>query len=73
MSKAIFQLEPLTCPSCVKKIETALQKQSGVKQAKVLFNAGKVKTEFDGEVVEAEKLKNTIETLGYPVLNMKLS
>lgn len=73
MSKAIFQLEPLTCPSCVKKIEAALQKQSGVKQAKVLFNAGKVKTEFDGEVVEAEKLKNTIETLGYPVLNMKLS
>lgn len=73
MSKAVFQLEPLTCPSCVKKIEAALQKQNGVKEAKVLFNAGKVKTEFDGEVVQADQLKDTIETLGYPVLNMKVS
>ena len=27
MAKAVFQLEPLTCPSCIKKIETTLIKQ----------------------------------------------
>lgn len=73
MSKAVFQLEPLTCPSCVKKIETALQKQDGVQDAKVLFNSGKVKTEFDETQVEVEQLKGIIENLGYPVNSAKVS
>ena len=47
MSKAVFQLEPLTCPSCIKKIETTLNKTTGVESAKVLFNSSKVKMEFD--------------------------
>ena len=38
-----FQLETLTCPSCIAKIEGALNKQSGVEEAKVLFNSSKVK------------------------------
>ncbi|MFB4473969.1 heavy-metal-associated domain-containing protein, partial [Oceanobacillus caeni] len=29
-----FQLEPLTCPSCIKKIETKLGKMDGVEEAK---------------------------------------
>lgn len=73
MTKAVFQLEPLTCPSCIKKIETALTKTEGVSVAKVLFNAGKVKTEFDEEVVQAEELAATIEKLGYPIKGKKVS
>lgn len=73
MTKAIFQLEPLTCPSCVKKIETALTKTTGVNMAKVLFNSGKVKVEFESEVVEAHELATVIQKLGYPVMNTKVS
>ena len=47
MSKAVYQLEPLTCPSCIKKIETTLNKTVGIETAKVMFNSSKVKTEFD--------------------------
>lgn len=72
MTKAVFQLEPLTCPSCVQKIETALQKTSGVTSAKVLFNSGKVRTEFDQEVVKADDLENVIQKLGYSVTNKKV-
>ena len=32
-----FQLETLTCPTCITKIEGALNKESGVEEAKVLF------------------------------------
>ena len=73
MTKAIFQLEPLTCPSCVKKIETALTKTEGVTEARVLFNSGKVKTEFNEAVIEAEGLRTIIQKLGYPVTKTKVS
>ena len=73
MSKAVFQLEPLTCPSCIKKIETTLNKTTGVESAKVLFNSSKVKTEFDDAQIEASQLEETIKKLGYPVLSSKVS
>lgn len=73
MTKVVFQLEPLTCPSCVKKIETALSKTAGVNEAKVLFNAGKVKAEFDQSAVKVEEIEKVIQKLGYPVLKTKVS
>jgi len=68
MTKTEFRLEPLTCPSCIKKIETALNKTEGVETAKVLFNSSKVKAEFDESQVSEEKLKQVIIKLGYAVL-----
>ncbi|MBS4219758.1 heavy-metal-associated domain-containing protein [Bacillus sp. FJAT-49711] len=68
MTTIKFQLETLSCPSCIKKIETALKKQKGVNEAKVLFHSSKVKTEYDETLVSAEQLKDTILKLGYPVL-----
>ncbi len=73
MTKAVFQLEPLTCPTCVKKIETAIGKTKGVSEAKVLFNTSKLKTEFDSSLVQAGELETTLEKLGYPVRNKKVS
>ncbi len=73
MAKAEFQLEALTCPTCVKKIETALTKAKGVGSVKVLFNASKVKTEFDEAEISGEKIKLIIENLGYSVLTSKIS
>lgn len=73
MSKAVYQLEPLTCPSCIKKIETTLSKTAGVESAKVMFNSSKVRTEFDENEIKADKIEKTITKLGYPVLSVKVS
>lgn len=73
MKKAVYQLEPLTCPSCIKKIETALSKTAGVDSAEVMFNSSKVKVQFDEGRIEAEQLGKTIENLGYSVLSTKVS
>ncbi|GAB3055791.1 heavy-metal-associated domain-containing protein [Virgibacillus ainsalahensis] len=67
MTTKKFQLEPLTCPSCIKKIEGKLGKMDGVEEAKVMFNSSKVKATFNEEQVTADELKETIEKLGYPV------
>ena len=71
MAKAEFQLEPLTCPTCVKMIDTALSKSKGIESVRVLFNSSKVKTEFDDTQISGEKQKNIIENLGYTVLSAK--
>lgn len=73
MAKAILQLEQLTCPSCIKKIETALNKTVGVETAEVLFNTGKVKASFDETMITTEQLEKVIKNLGYQVLSVKVS
>lgn len=73
MMKAQFQLEPLTCPSCIKYIETSLSKVAGVTEVKVLFSSSKVKLSFDQAEITAEQLEETMEKLGYPVLSSKIA
>lgn len=73
MKLANFQLEPLTCPSCIRKIENTLNKQTGVLKTRVLFHSSKVKTEFDETMIDSEQLEQILEKLGYPVLASKVS
>lgn len=69
MKTAKIQLETLTCPSCLQKIENALKALDGVDadSIKVLFNASKAKLKFNEEIVSIEEIKEAINTLGYEV------
>lgn len=71
MKKVELKLETLTCPSCIKKIETTLSKAEGVNAVKVLFNSNKVKAEIDEGQTSADKLKEIVSNLGYEVLELK--
>lgn len=73
MQKAVFNMEPFTCPSCVKKIENTLGRVDGVNDVKVLFNSGRVRAEFDSSKTSADALEDTIVKLGYPVVSKKVS
>lgn len=64
-----IQLETLTCPSCINKIEGVLNKQTGVDEAKVMFNSSKVKITYNEEETNPEEISEIIEKLGYPVLS----
>lgn len=72
MKKVIIQLRTLTCPSCMQKIEHAMSQQTGVEKVKVLFNASKVKAEFEPEKTSPERLQKAIEDLGYEVEAVKV-
>jgi len=71
MTSKTYQLETLTCPSCMAKIQNALKKTNGVKEAEVLFNTSRAKVNFDEAVISSEKIRNTIERLGFKVLGEK--
>lgn len=64
-----FQLEELTCPSCINKIEGVLNKEEGVENARVMFNSSKVKVSYSKDKTEPEKLATLIGKLGYPVIS----
>ncbi|MDD7463189.1 MAG: heavy-metal-associated domain-containing protein [Anaerococcus sp.] len=69
MKKATIQLEDLACPSCAVKIEGAVKNVDGVEDdsVKVLFNASKVKLNFDDKKTKIEDIENSIEKIGYEV------
>ena len=73
MKKVVLLMEPFSCPSCVKKIESALSRAKGVQQVKVLFHSSKVRVAFDEAIIGANDIQQLIEKLGYPVLSQKIS
>lgn len=74
MQKATINLETLSCPSCIQKIENALKGLDGVEKesVEVLFNSSRVRTNFDPESVTIETIEKKIEDLGYPVIRSRV-
>lgn len=74
MQKATINLESLSCPSCLQKIENALKGLDGVEKdsVEVLFNSSRVKTNFDSKFVTIEAIEKAIEDLGYPVIRSRV-
>ncbi|MBM7562140.1 heavy-metal-associated domain-containing protein [Fusibacter tunisiensis] len=74
MQKATIQLETLTCPSCMQKIENGVKSLDGVdkKSIKVLFNSSKVRVEYDDEKVSIKDIEHVIDKLGYEVLKSQV-
>ncbi|HFI0555826.1 TPA: heavy-metal-associated domain-containing protein [Streptococcus suis] len=74
MQKATIQLETLTCPSCMQKIEIGVKSLDGVdkKSIKVLFNSSKVRVEYDDEKVSIKDIENAIDKLGYEVIKSQV-
>jgi copper chaperone CopZ len=69
MKKATLQLETLTCPSCMTKIEAALKGLDGVDRntLSVSFNTSKAKVDFDEARLSIEDITKRITDLGYEV------
>ena len=69
MKKATIQLETLTCPSCMQKIENGVKSLNGVdtQSVNVLFNSSKVKLDFDDDKVSIDDVEKAIDKLGYQV------
>lgn len=69
MQKATIQLETLTCPSCMLKIEAAVKALEGIEKdsINVSFNTSKVKLNFDDEKLSIADIEKAIDKVGYEV------
>ncbi|NMA33892.1 MAG: metal-binding protein [Clostridiaceae bacterium] len=70
MKNATIQLETLTCPTCVQKVENAVKSLDGVvkESVRVLFNASKVKFDYDEQKVSVQDVEKAVTALGFEVL-----
>lgn len=71
MTTKTYQLETVTCPSCINKIEGMLKKTKGIEKSEVLFNSSRVRVSFEENTIESEEIKKKINQLGYNVLGEK--
>ena len=72
MAKLVMQLDELACPSCMQKIQAAVTQQNGVQTVKVLFNASKVKVDYDQSATTPERLAQVVTDQGYTVQALKI-
>lgn len=70
---ARFTTEPFTCPSCIKKIQSAVGRLPGVEWVTVKFNSARVDVGFDPAEITTEEIGETITGLGYPVLRARVA
>jgi copper chaperone CopZ len=63
--KTLLRSDELNCPSCIAKIEKALNRLDGVTDAKVHFATGRIEVEHDAERVKAERLLAAVRDVGY--------
>ena len=71
MQKVMMKLGGMTCPSCLTKIEKAVEDVDGTDQIKVLFNAGKLKFMMNAGKADVDDVKTAIEKMGYEVKDVK--
>lgn len=71
MQKVMMKLGGMTCPSCLTKIEKAVEDVDGTDQIKVLFNAGKLKFMMNTDKANVDDVKTAIEKMSYEVKGVK--
>ena len=70
--KITLTTSQFTCPSCVAKIEKALDRSPGVLDVKVKFTSNKVDATIDEDVTDVQKVADLVAALGYQVLKTRV-
>ena len=66
--KETYPVIGMSCASCVKNVETVLNKTEGVVDASVNFASEKVTIEYDDEIISLDKLSNIVKSRGYELI-----
>jgi copper chaperone CopZ len=66
--KETYPVIGMSCASCVKNVETVLNKTEGVIDANVNFASEKVTIEYDDEIISIDKLSDIVKSRGYELI-----
>ncbi|MBN2544784.1 MAG: copper-translocating P-type ATPase [Spirochaetes bacterium] len=61
----------MSCSSCALKIEKDLSKKQGIKKANVNLTTEKLYVMYDDALIDLKSIKDTVEKLGYGVIEQK--
>ena len=66
--KETYPVIGMSCASCVKNVETVLNKTEGVVDASVNFASEKVTIEYDDEIISIDKVADIVKSIGYELI-----
>ena len=66
--KETYPVIGMSCASCVKNVETILNKTEGVVDASVNFASEKVTIEYDDEIISIDKVADIVKSIGYELI-----
>lgn len=69
--EAIIPISGMTCASCAKAIERAINKLSGIKEVNVNFATEKAKVVYDSSNTRISEIKDAIAQAGYKALEIE--
>lgn len=65
-NQAVFNVEGMTCNSCVRHVDSALRKLEGVQDVRVSLEEKKVTVKHDSTKIPADVIGKAIAEEGYP-------
>lgn len=65
MTKAVLEIEGMTCASCARRVEDTLRKTKGVASVNVSLPAEKAFVEYDPNVTNVDSLIKAVDSTGY--------
>lgn len=65
MKELNLKIKGMHCTGCSTRLERVLNKQDGIKVAKVSFEKGEIDIEFDEQQIELKDIKELIEDAGF--------
>lgn len=68
MSKEAIKISGMTCAACAQRVQKSVAKMDGVIDANVNFAIEKLIVEYDDSKVQKPNIKETIEKIGYGVI-----
>lgn len=69
IKKAIFKISGMHCTSCARLIEMTLEEEKGMEAVSVEYEPQQACMEFDSELLTSKEVRDTIESLGYGVVD----
>ena len=66
--KETYPVIGISCASCVKNVETVLNKTEGVVDASVNFASEKVTIEYDDGIISMDKVADIVKSIGYELI-----
>jgi len=68
LQKTTLQVSGMVCEMCAALIERELEKQPGVRSARVLFSESKAEVEYDSSQISLSRIRSLVEKAGYQVV-----
>lgn len=65
MATSTIKIEGMHCDGCASRVKGLLEKEPGVREAEVSYQAGEARVKYNEHSVGTDKLRQVVEQAGY--------